>query len=263
MGWSEGGLGAAEASCWVLVHSSSIPASQPRCSGLSAKASTMEPGGVQPSPARPTPLLPHFLSHRCQPLTPDAPPRLPASATPRVSQPGVQPVACGSPDGSESPHPQNGGGIQAFRSCEERGVLPPAEESELPHVNHHRGGACLPSPGLGPWKGPRDPTPSRCPELPSPLSPHLLGTPESPCAAKPVPPGQAPVPLWASPSPSVKWAGAKQLPLDKGWEKAPAHREGPECPSRAELPRTKDAKCYPSTPEGLEALSGPLNNLKS
>ena len=32
---------------------------------------------------------------------------------------------------------------------------------------------------------------------------------------------------------------------------------------RAELPRTKDAKCYPSTPEGPEALSGPLNNLKS
>ena len=82
----------------------------------------------------------------------------------------------------------------------------------------HGGGACLPSPGLGPWKGPRDPTPSRCPELPSPLSPHLLGTPESPCAAKSVPPGQAPVPLWASPSPSVKWAGRPHRFLNRSKE---------------------------------------------
>ena len=196
LGWSEGGLGAAEASCWVLVHSSSIPASQPRCSGLSAKASTMEPGGVQPSPARPTPLLPHFLSHRCQPLTPDAPPRLPASATPRVSQPGVQPVACGSPDGSESPHPQNGGGIQAFRSCKERGVLPPAEESELPHINH-------------PWR-------RRLPPQPWPWA--LEGTqgsnsqqvPRAPLATLPSSPGHPRVTVcgqicttWPSPCPSL------------------------------------------------------------
>lgn len=206
-GWSEGGLGGGGAPCWVLVHSSSIPASRPRCSGLSAKASTVEPGGVQPSPARPPPLLPHFLGHRCQPLTPDAPPRLPASATPRVPQPGVQPVACGSPDGSESPHPQNGGGIQAFRSWEERGALPPAEESALPHANDPQRRHLPPQPWPWALEGTR---PCRTPGLNSQQEPRapLATLPSSPGRPRvsPVSPGHAPVPLWASPSPSVKWA---------------------------------------------------------
>lgn len=158
-GWREEGLGA-EGGVLLgpgshLVHSPSIPASQPRCPGLSAKASTVEPGGVRPSPARPTPLLPQFLGHRCQPLTLDAPPRLPASATPRVPQPGIQPVACGSPDGSESLHPQNGGGIQAFRNWEEiPSRFPQLRNLSFHTLTTHGGGACLPSPGPGPWKGP-------------------------------------------------------------------------------------------------------------
>lgn len=154
-GWREAGLGAAGGVLLGpgshLAHSPSIPASQPRCPGLSAKASTAEPGGVQPSPGRPTPLLPHFLG---QPLTPDAPPRLPASATPRVPQPGIQPAACGSPDGSESPHPQNGGGIQAFRNWEEiPSRFPQLRNPSFHTLTTHGGGACLPSPGPGPWKG--------------------------------------------------------------------------------------------------------------
>lgn len=46
------------------------------------------------------------------------------------------------------------------------------------------------------------------------------------------------------------------FPLDKGWEKALPTGRVLSAQLRAKLPRTKDAKCYPSTPEGPEALLG-------
>jgi len=150
---------------------------------------------VQPSPARPTPLLPHFLGQRCQPLTPDAPPWLPASATPRVPQLGVQPVACGSPDGSESPHPQNGGGIQAFRSCE-RGALPPTEESELPHVNHPWRRRLPPQPWPWALEGTEGPSSQQVPRAP------LTALPSSPGRSRVSVCGQA-CTTWPSPCPSL------------------------------------------------------------
>lgn len=66
-----------------------------------------------PSSARalppPASLLPHFLAHARQPLTPDAPPRPLPRPHPASLRPGVRPAArraCGSRDGPESSHPR-------------------------------------------------------------------------------------------------------------------------------------------------------------